>query len=466
MLLLVCNAQTPASTASNDQLAMASQKNVQDLDFASEYDAALRRGVPRAAAVSVAVILSFVVLLIGWASWAMLDEVTRGEGRVIPSSKTQLVQSLEGGILKELLVRPGDRVSRGDILARIDDTSFASNLGELNAKRMTLQTAVARLRHEASGDLNTEPVFPDDIRKRAPQLVENERELFITRRDSLETIIGVQKSRVEQRRRELAEIQASLARMQESLRLAGEEMKLKEPLAKRGIVPKTEIIRLQRDIADSEGQIAVLRETIPKTEAAIREAEGEMQVQREKFQQEARTEISQREAELSVVIESLRAADDRVVRADIRSPVDGVVNKINSNTVGGVVQAGETMMEIVPLEDSLFVEAKIRPADIAFIHPKQPAVVKITAYDFSIYGGLEGEVELISADSVYDEEARENFYLVTIKTLRSQLKDGKEDLPIIPGMVASVDILTGKKSVLDYLLKPINKARQEALRER
>jgi adhesin transport system membrane fusion protein len=155
-----------------------------------------------------------------------------------------------------------------------------------------------------------------------------------------------------------------------------------------------------------------------------------------------------------------------VVRADIRSPVEGIVNKINSHTLGGVVQAGQTIMEIVPIEDSLLVEAKIRPSDIAFVHPGQPAVVKITAYDFAIYGGLEGEVELISADSVYDEQVRENFYLVTIKTLRKQLKEGKEDLPIIPGMVASVDILTGKKSVLDYLLKPINKARAEALRER
>lgn len=441
-------------------------KRSQDLEFASEYDAALRRGVPKAAVLSVLAILAFVAALIGWSHWAMLDEVTRGDGRVIPSSKTQLVQSLEGGILKELLVRAGDRVAKGDILARLDDTGFSANLGELKAKQLTLQAAVTRLHHEASGDLTLTPVFPDEVKAAAPLLVENETQLFLSRRSSLETAMAVQKERVEQRQRELNEIRASLARLQEGLRLAGEDMKLKEPLAKRGIVPKTEIIRLQRDIADTEGQIAVLYETIPKTESSIREAEGEIAVQQEKFRQEARTEISRMEAELSIVLETLRAASDRVVRADIRAPVDGIVNKINSNTVGGVVQAGETMMEIVPLEDSLFVEAKIRPADIAFIHPKQAAVIKITAYDFSVYGGLEGEVELISADSVYDEEARESFYLVTIKTLRAQLREGKEELPIIPGMVASVDILTGKKSVLDYLLKPINKARQEALRER
>jgi membrane fusion protein, adhesin transport system len=441
-------------------------RSAQDIEFASEYDSALRQGVPRAAAFSVLVVAGFVGLMIAWAHWAMLDEVTRGQGRVIPSSKTQLVQSLEGGIVKELLVRPGDHVAKGDILARIDDTSFSSNLGELNAKRMALQAAVARLRHEASGDLAALPSFPDEIAKAAPDLIDNETALYVSRRDSLETVIGVQKSRVEQRERELNETKASLASAEETLRLAGEEMKIKEPLGKRGIVPRTEILKLEREIADAKGQIAVLNQTIPKMEASIREAQGEMEIQREKFRQDARTDISQHEADLAIVMESLRAADDRVVRADIRSPVDGIVNKINSNTVGGVVQAGETMMEVVPLEDSLFVEAKIRPSDIAFIHPKQPAVVKITAYDFSIYGGLEGEVERISADSVYDEEARENFYLVTVKTLRSQLKNGKEELPIIPGMVASVDILTGKKSVLDYLLKPINKAREEALRER
>jgi adhesin transport system membrane fusion protein len=223
---------------------------------------------------------------------------------------------------------------------------------------------------------------------------------------------------------------------------------------------------LKRDIADTEGQIATQNESIPKLEAAIREAQGQVKEQEEKFRQEARTELSEAEAELAVNQETLRGATDRVVRADIRSPVDGVVNQINSNTVGGVVQAGQTLMEIVPLEDSLFVEVKIRPSDIAFVHPQQPAVVKITAYDFSIYGGLDGNVERISADSVYDEEARQNFYLVTVKTLENQLKSEKEELPIIPGMVASVDILTGKKSVLDYLLKPINKARAEALRER
>ncbi len=441
-------------------------RNRDDLDLASEYDAALRRGAPRGAVVAVLLIAALIVSFVAWAGWAKLDEVTRGEGRVIPSSKTQLVQSLEGGIVKELLVRTGDTVRKGDVLARIDDTGFSSNLGEVKAKLLTLEARTTRLRHEATGDLLTDPVFAAALQETSAALTGNETSLFQARRNSLQTQLAILKERVEQRTRELGEVRAAMTRFESNLRLANEEMQLKQPLAERGIVPKTDIIRLQRDIADTEGQIATQNESIPKLEAAIREAQGQVKEQEEKFRQEARTELSEAEAELAVSQETLRGATDRVVRADIRSPVDGVVNQINSNTVGGVVQAGQTLMEIVPLEDALFVEAKIKPSDIAFVHPKQPAVVKITAYDFSIYGGLEGTVERISADSVYDEEARQSFYLVTIKTLENQLKSEKEELPIIPGMVASVDILTGKKSVLDYLLKPINKARAEALRER
>jgi membrane fusion protein, adhesin transport system len=438
-----------------------------DYEFASDYDAALRRGAPRIVVFSLVLFMSIFAGALAWAHWATLDEITRGEGKVIPSSKTQMVQSLEGGIVKELLVRTGDKVKKGDVLARIDDTNFSSNLGELRAKQMALEAQIARLRHEAEGSLDQVPTFPDEVVKvAAASIITNEQMLFLARRTSLDTQVGILKERVEQRQREIAELSASLTRLSESLRLADEELKIKKPLAKRGIVPQTDILRLQREIAEISGQLAMQKESVPKIEASIREAEGMVKEQEQKFRQDARGELSVKVAELTVVEETLRAAKDRVVRADIRSPVEGIVNTINTNTVGGVVQAGQTLMEIVPIEDALFVEAKIRPSDIAFVHPKQLAVVKITAYDFSIYGGLEGEVERISADSVYDENTRENYYLVTVKTLRNQLKGREEELPIIPGMVASVDILTGKKSVLDYLLKPIYKARAEALTER
>lgn len=437
-----------------------------DLDFLSEYDAAARRGAPKGTVTSLLIFACLFLAALVWASWAKLDEVTRGQGQVIPSSKTQLIQSLEGGIVKEILVRPGDRVAKGAVLARIDDTSFSSNLGELRAKQLALQSKIARLRHEAEGALDKEPPFPDELRKKAPAIIANEIELFRARRTSLDTQLRILKERTEQRTLELSEVDASLKRFNDNLKLAEEDLKIKKPLADRGIVPKTDILKIRRDIADTSGQIATQEETRARTEAAIREAQALVDEQEQKFRQDAHTELSQSVADLTVIEESLRAAKDRVARTDIKSPVEGIVNKLNTNTVGGVVQAGQTLMEIVPLEDALFVEAKIRPSDIAFVHPRQPAVVKITAYDFSIYGGLEGEVELISPDSIYDEAARESYYIVTIKTLQSQLKGKEGELPIIPGMVASVDILTGKKSVLDYLLKPINKARSEALTER
>ncbi len=441
-------------------------RRANDLKFASEYDAALRQGTPKGLALLVFLLALMITAFLAWANWAKLDEVTRGEGRVIASSKTQLVQSLEGGIIKELLVRTGDHVKKSDILVRMDDIGFASNLGEVTAKMMTYTARTTRLKYEAEGDLSKQPEFRADLVSGVPDLVQNEINLFHARRNSLQNQISILNERVEQRMRELGEAKANLDRFKSNLSLANEDMKLKKPLATQGIVPRTEIIKLERDIADTVGQIAAVNETVPKLEAAIREAQKEVKQQEDKFRQDARTDLSEADAQLSVTQETLRAAKDRVFRADIKSPVDGIVNKINSNTVGGVVQAGQTLIEIVPLDDTLRVEAKIRPSDIAFVRPSQHAVVKITAYDFSIFGGLEGEVERISADSVYDEQTKENFYLVTVKTLATQLKSEKENLPIIPGMVASVDILTGKKSVLDYLLKPINKARNEALRER
>lgn len=440
--------------------------NREDLDFATEYNAATNQGPPRITAVFLTSILAMFVAFLVWADWAKLDEVTRGEGRVIPSSRNQIMQSLEGGIIKAILVKTGDHVKQGDILLRIDDTGFSSNLGELRAKQASLRAQIIRLNHELSGVPGTPPLFPTELQGTATDTITTELQLYYARQRSLESQIHILEERVKQRRRELSELRANMDRISENLKLAREEEAIKAPLAKRGIVPKTDVIRLKREIADLSGQMTSAGESVPRLEAAIREAMALANEQTLKFRQDAQVELSQRTAEMAVVVETLRAARDRVVRADIRSPVDGVVNSLSVNTVGGVVRAGETLVEIVPIEENLLIEAKVRPSDIAFVRPDQPALVKITAYDFSIYGGLDGVVEKISADSSIDEVSREVFYLVTIKTLSNQLGEQQNKLSIIPGMVASVDILTGKKSVLDYLLKPINKARHEALRER
>lgn len=437
-----------------------------DLDYATEYTSALHSGVPKTLRVFVMMCLLALVAFVGWAAWAQLDEVARGDGRVVASGRNQLLQSLEGGIVKEIMVKPGDRVKQGDILIRIDDTGFSSNLGEIESKKLNLMAQIARLEHETNPDASGEPVFPESVSLRAPGLVESELRLFKARRQSLDVQTQILKERVQQKTLELEETRTNLVRLEQNLELALEEEAIKKPLARSGVVPKTDVIRLQREIADLRGQIGVANDSIPRLEAGIREAEGQVREQRLRYLQEAQAELGQRRAEQAIVDESIRAAQDKVTRTDIRAPVDGIVNALNVNTVGSVARPGEVLAEIVPLEDALRIEARIRPADIAFVHPEQKALVKITAYDFSIFGGLDGVVEKISPDSAIDEATREVYYTVTIKTLSNQLGRQNQNLSIFPGMIASVDILTGKKSVLDYLLKPINKARTEALRER
>ncbi len=407
---------------------------------------------------------AFFAAFVIWASWASLDEVTRGDGQVIPSSRKQVVQSLEGGIVKELFVREGARVQKGDILLRIDDTGFSSNLGELESKQQVLQVQVVRLLAER--DLKEKLTYSPDLEAKVQDLVASEVSLFEARRNNLASQVSVLQERLAQKQAELVELNESRERLKKTLAIAREEQALKAPMAKQGIVPKTDVLLIDRTIAELEGQLATTAHSVPRVEAGIREAERLIEDARLAFKRDAQKEYNERSAELRIVEQSIMAARDRVVRADIRSPVSGIVNTLHVTTIGGVVRSGEPLIEITPIDDSLLVQAKIRPQDIAFIHPGQKALVKITAYDFSIYGGLEGTVDVISADSVYDETRKENVYLITVRTTEKVLKKGDKELPIIPGMVASVDVVTGEKTVMSYLLKPINKARHEALRER
>ena len=438
----------------------------QDLDFARDSEAALVDAPSKGKGTFLYACLAFFATFLLWATFAELDEVTRGDGRVIPSSKRQVIQNLEGGIVKAILVHEGDKVTKGQALLRIDPTGFASNLGELEAKNLALSAAVARLAVEASDPDAQSIPFAAALSKKAPEVVKAETTLFNIRRSGLVNHINVLKERLTQRKQELAEMQESLKRFTTSRDIANQEYKIKAVVAEKGIISKVDVLRLEREIADLNGQIGTTEQSIPKIDSAIREAERMVEEEKLTFRQNAQSELNTKLAELAVVKQSLTGAEDRVFRTEVTSPVDGIVNKLLVNTIGGVVRASEPMIEITPIEESLFVEARIKPSDIAFISPGQEALVKITAYDFTIYGGLEGNVELISSDSTVDEQSKESYYLVTIKTKEATLRKSKESLAIIPGMVASVDIITGKKSVLSYLLKPIIKARREALRER
>lgn len=407
-----------------------------------------------------------VVAFLAWAGFTRIDEVTRGEGKIIPSSKMQIIQSSEPGVVRQILVREGERVERGAVLARLDNTSTSSNLGELTSKAYALDAQTARLRLEHDRGLDASYVCPEQVAKAAPDVCANEENLRAARKQNLESQLRVLTERIEQKRRELSAAQASLQSTGDSLALARDEMDLITPLAKSQVVAATDLLRARRDVSELEGRQRSGEEAVARVQAEFREANEQLEGQTLNFRQQALSDLTTKLSELSVVRESIRAAADRVNNTDIRSPVGGIVNTLYVNTVGAFVNAGARVMDIVPVEDQLLIEAKVTPRDIAFIHQGQRATVKVSAYDFSIYGGLDGVVEQVSASSVFDDVTRETFYTVLVKTGKSSLRWNGIEHPILPGMICTVDILTGEKSVLNYLLKPLNKARYEALRER
>lgn len=443
---------------------MAGARFREDADFMPAVHAATRSGARPTAYLLLFIIALFFVVFLSWANVATLDEVTRGDGTVIPSSQIQVVQNLEGGIVAGISVREGEVVDKDQILIRIDQTQAAAGYRESRAKYLSLLAAVARLKAEVDG---TEVAFPGEVLDGAPHVAADELSLFASRRSGLKTDLSILRRQEDQRRQELVELRGRLVRLKESYQLVSEELKIIEPLVADGVVSKVELLRLRREANNIKGDREATRLAIPRASSALREATGRIEERKISLRTESLQELNLRSAELAVVAETIASGKDRAFRADVRSPVHGTVKQILVSTVGGVIRPGQELVEIVPLEDTLLIEARIRPADIAFLRPGQDATVKITAYDFSIYGGLKAKVEHISADTIEDEQQKgETFYRIRLRTDRAYLGTEQDPLPIIPGMTASVDILTGEKTVLDYLLKPVLKVRERALRER
>ncbi|WP_232493695.1 HlyD family type I secretion periplasmic adaptor subunit [Novosphingobium kaempferiae] len=360
--------------------------------------------------------LACIIVAVGWAALARLDEVTRGEGRVVPISRMQKIQSLEGGILGEMLVHEGDMVEQGQSLLRLDPTHFRTSFEETSNQSDVLKAAIARLHAEVLGKQTI--TFPSGLPLNGA-LARSERELFLSRRSKLEE---------------------GRSTLQQQIRIAQGQLAIVQPLTARKVVSEMEALKLRQDIATFTGKLVELENT---------------------YAQEAYTELANKQAELSALNPIMQQRGDQLRRTEIRSPVRGRVNTVLVNTRGGVVQPGEPIMEITPMDDRLLIEAKVRPRDVAFLVPGMAAKVKITAYDYTIYGDLKGRVERISADTIEEEtvHGKEAYYQVLVRTDGAHLvRDGKP-LPIIPGMVAEVDILTGKRSVLNYLLRPLLKAR-------
>ena len=421
---------------------------------------------PLFASASVYIIGALFVCFTAWASFAEVDEIARGDGKVIPASKTQVIQASEPGVVQEIAVQIGQIVKKNDLIIRLDNSGNTSSLGEEKAKARALQARIARLQFEQSGNVEGAFPCPAEIQKVAPEICDNEQKLLVARRDNFEVKLSVLKSRLDQREKELDEATANSDRLSKSLAVTDQEAALVEPMVKKGLMARTEQLRVEREQTDLHGQLTLAGETIKKTRSAITEAQLQVNELGLQLQQEALSDLTQALADLSVVDETIRGATDKVARTDIRSPVDGIVNTLDVNTIGAFVQPGAVVAGIVPTSETLLVEARVSPRDVAFIQPNQDALIKVTAYDFSIFGGIEGKVSNITADSLVDQKTGEPYYQVRVATEKSTLMRNGKTYSIIPGMICSVDIKTGRKTILNYLLKPINKARQEAMSER
>lgn len=410
---------------------------------------------------------AFLFLLIGlvWANFAVIDEVTVAEGKVVPSSEVQIVQNLEGGIIRDILVDEGVVVQKGQILMHIDPTRFLSDYRAGELKVEGLQTRLARLTAEANGSAFGVSAV---LQKEVPDLVQNEKELYDSRQSAITAKRQTLAAQLSQKEQDLIALKAKQVQLTTSYSLVNQQLNMTQPLVAEGAASKIEVIRLERDANDLKGQLATTNAAIPQAQSAIDEIQSKLAELNTGYRSESIDELTKTKKELEEAIQANLVLQDRLTRTSVRSPVKGVIKLIRYNTIGGVVQPGSDLIEIVPLEDTLLIEAKVRPSDVGFIKANQEATVKITAYDYSIYGGMTGIVERIGADTVpFEINGRtENYYQILVRTQKSYLGTKEHPLPIIPGMQAQVDILTGKKSVLDYLLKPILKAKQRALRER
>ncbi|PMR72931.1 HlyD family type I secretion periplasmic adaptor subunit [Billgrantia endophytica] len=429
-------------------------------DWASDADWARMQQDPIRARAFLYTFALSVLALITWSYFASIDEVTRGTGRVIPSSQLQKVQSFDGGVVQEILVREGQLVEAGQVLMRIDPTRFIANFRENRAQALTLKARAERLRALISDT----PFNPDDdLRIEAPHIVAQEREVYESRREELreqESILG---DRIRQREEELNEAIARRDTAQREANMASQELNLTRPLLQSGAVSEVDILRLEREVSRATGERNQAAAAVARLEAAVEESRTQLREVGIERRSDWRNDLAQTLGDLNALDESSAGLEDRVRLAEVRSPVGGVVQRLAINTIGGVAQPGQEVVDIVPSDDQLLVEARIAPQDIAFLRPGQSATIKLTAYDYAIYGGLEAELDHISADTITDDEGN-TYYLVRVRTVEGEEVDS--DLSVIPGMTAQVDIMTGKRTVMQFLLKPVLRAWSDSMGER
>lgn len=434
----------------------------EDLDYMSELDAALRRKPRWSEQLLLIAVAGLTAAFIAWACLSQTEQLTRGMGQVVPTSQLQMVQSLEGGILSEMLVREGDIVKRGQVLARVSNVAFSSEEKGIEARAASLRLKRARLQAEAEGRDFT----PDaEITTSFPTLAANEKALYASRAAELSNSLSRLDDRIRQSDAATREISAQISRMTESAALLEKELTITTNMVRQKAAPQIDQIRLEREITDMRGNIEAARQKRQANDADLSATRRERSEKQNSFRTAALGELSAVEADLAGIGESLKTASDRVDRSELKSPLDGVVKKVGLNTIGGVVEPAMKLIEIVPLNDDLKITAKVAPADIAFLNVGQNVRIKITAYDSTRYGNLSGKLTRIGADTVTDNQGNMYFEIDAVAD-KNHLGDDATKMPITPGMVAQVDVITGKRSIMSYLLKPLLRARSEALTER
>ncbi|HNQ91885.1 MAG TPA: HlyD family type I secretion periplasmic adaptor subunit [Alphaproteobacteria bacterium] len=439
-----------------------SWKFARDTEFMDDLDAMRYTKLNRASVAFLYAVLAFVATVTVWSAFAQVDEITRGSGEVVPSQNAQIVQSLEGGILQELLVRQGDHVKKGQVLMRLSDIAFASEERGTEAKLISLQTRKARLEAEAN---NTDLVIPDDIKTKMPKIAENEQNLFVSRKAEYKNALDMLDSKIDSINAQISEVDAQISSGSQSIGLLQKELGITSRMVAQKAVPQIEEIRLQRQLSDAQGAVKAARERKSSLASDLSAAQQQKKDQADKFRSQALGELNDTETQLSALKESLKTIGDRVDRTEIKSPVDGIVNNLSLTTIGGVVEPAMRLAEIVPVDDDLKIIARVSPNDIAFLKIGQPARVKITAYDSTRYGYLDGELTRIGANSIPQKDGSVLFE-IEVHTHKNFLGAEDHPLPIMPGMVSEVDVITGQRSILEYFMKPLLRLKDRAFQER
>lgn len=433
-----------------------------DAEFMEELEAATRLKPSVTSNLMLISVTGFVVFFFLWAGLSKIEELTRGGGQVVPTSEIQVVQSLEGGILAELMVSEGDLVEKDQVLLRISDVAYSSEERGVEYQKQGLQAKKARLEAEAKGE---EFVLPDELSEKAPDIVRNETALYRSRQQEVENRRSILNDKISSAESELGEVNAKISRLTDSRTLLQKELNITREMVAKRAVPQLEEIRLTRELNDLSGQIRESQQRKNGLQADLRTAQKEREDIENKFKSQALGELNDVQTQLRQLNENLTAIGDRVFRTEMRSPVKGVVNRIALKTIGGVIEPAMQLVEIVPLDDELKIMARVAPDEIAFLRPGQNVKVKVSAYDPQRYGSLDGKLMRIGANSVSDKEGNA-FFEIEVRTDKNYLGTEEKPLPITPGMVATVDIVTGKKTILEYLLKPVLRAKDRALTER